>query len=293
MGQEMQDISSLAPKFPGHIGDQATVIPGVGLVCDQWDDQQDQRFALSRYASFTFWGVAVGANASIIFAPVTLSLFDQGAAASGDAGSAATGIGVVTAASNSITTVLALTDAETNTDRQGAFARTAGFFMVQGYGIELQQPATYQTDGSIQVDPVALFYAPRAINALYYATDVQSKYQDSRCFRRDGKLKDFPCPNQLKGGDNITVGQPVTGLFTPLQYPYFVSGRNTSNQIDINLKLDRQVTVLNDTNQPTGANFVLQIPGDFYCFGVQWCPGAVQAVMQSSGLNNPDLAQLK
>lgn len=290
MDTKMEDVSSLAPKFPGYIGDQTQVIPGAGLICDVWDDQQDQRFALSRYASFTMFGSGVAANSDILFSADKnkVDLFNKGVS-EGESGSAATGIGFVTASGSggSITTVLALTDAETNTDREGAFSRSGGFFMVQGYGASLSTALTYQEDGSVDVDPVALFYAPRAMVALYELSDVQSKYQDSRCFRRDGKLGNFPSPNQIKGGDQLTVGQPVTNQFTPLQYPYFVSGRNTSNQIDIQIILDRDITIVHDTNQATPENFVLQIFGNFYCFGVQWCPGVIAQL----AAGNPQLAQ--
>ena len=290
MTMPVLETTDAGPTFPASplsgIERQIKVMPSDSLICSMWDDKVDQRFCICRYGMTTFWGSAGAPGTPLLFKKRTGDdarvLFNEGPT---DSPNAENGIGEVSkAGTNEIVTPLKLTQAETNCNAQGAWARTEGYYLAEAYGIAFQSPTLYESDGSVTIDTASLYYAPRAIRTLYWLCTIQHKYEDDKCFLEDGQVMQYPDFAQCAGtggsglNDIVTSSNPFPGTVVPLMYAYFASGRNSSNQVNVLIVQNRDFNVDSDTTMGGGTteDQVLQIPLIFRVYGTQWCPAALR-----------------
>lgn len=253
--------------------DQTTIaLPPVGYVCDPYSLSDDNILSFIRYSTVFWNSAAVAGNGDpFVFASGTiLEAFSDGPGeTNADTGKVAKGGGAV-----------ALTDAETNLQKQGAMVpQTASWFLCQAMGISFGAACDLTASGREYSSHIS-FYEERAVRALADLVFLSMQYEDTKITNDLGIARLWPAQSQVSNAQDVaTLSTPMYGNMLPFTFPFFAGSRCACNLLNIFAELEEQISLDSDSNSATSEGDVLTIPMTVEIYGRVFCLDALRSAL--------------
>lgn len=269
-------------QFPWAAGQTAIALPPLGYVCDPYSLVDDNILTFIRYSTVFFNSTPVSADGAPFLFPAatTLQAFSDGP------GEKTTNTGKQTKGG----LALALTQADTNLERQGAMVpQSSSWFLCQAMGFSFGEACVFNDDGSRVITPHLTGYGERTVRALADVCTVRMSYEDTKTDNDLGIVRQWPAYSQMTNADDIaTISTSMYGNGNLFTFPFFAGSRCACNLINFDIENEEGLSITSDTSvSPTLMGDVLTIPLTLELYGRVFCLDALRAVFAAQNLPVP------